>query len=39
MRLLRKPLRFLTIGKTRLIFINALLMPSTVPMKPMTGKR
>ncbi len=33
------PSRFLTIGRTRLMFIRALLMPSTVPMKPMTGSR
>ena len=38
-RLLRKASRSFTIGRTRLMFINALLIPSTVPMKPMTGSR
>ncbi len=33
------PSRSLTIGKTRLMFIRALEIPSTVPMKPITGRR
>ena len=33
------PSRSLTIGRTRLMFIRALLIPSTVPMKPITGSK
>ncbi len=38
-RLFMNPSRSLTIGKTRLMFIRALEIPSTVPMKPITGRR
>ena len=38
-RLLRNASRSLTIGKTTLMFMRALEIPSTVPMKPMTGSR
>ncbi len=38
-RLPMNPSRSLTIGRTRLMFISALEIPSTVPMKPMTGRR
>ena len=38
-RLLMNPSRSLTIGRTRLMFISALEIPSTVPMKPITGRR
>ncbi len=35
----RNPSSSLTIGSTSLIFIRAREMPSTVPMKPITGSR
>ena len=38
-RFVKNPSRFLTIGSTLLIFIRAREIPSTVPIKPITGRR